>query len=110
MLDELVVRPGWEDEEILPLISREDEKNRVFMDGGPVGELAKGILGALRNLATLQQIIIYCDGLLFERDLAALHKEFRSEFRHPSFQIWRQQTEDVFQSGYSEWVRNWRII
>lgn len=81
MLDELVLRPAWEDEKILPLISREGRGNHMIMDRGRLRDLRNGVLVALRNIATLKRIVIYCDGLLFERDIAALHEEFMCDWR-----------------------------
>jgi hypothetical protein len=112
MLDELVLRPAWEDDKILPLINREDMRNLNIMDRGPVRELARGISFTLRNLDTLKRIVIYCDGLLFERDIAALHNEFTSVFSYPPFQDWRRRIEDGSPNGHPEWetVKSWRII
>lgn len=110
VLEELSLRPGWEDEEILPLISREDEAVMEDIRRGPVAELARSVLATVRNLQTLKRINILCDGLLLEKDVAALIKELRTEFRHPSFQHWRTSTAHCFGHGYVAWAQTWRAV
>lgn len=110
VLEELSLRPAWELKEILPLISREDEAIREDIQRGPAAELARSVLATVRNLKTLKRINILCDGMLLEKDIAAVQKEFRTEFRHPSFHYWRRLTAPCFGDNYTTWAQMWRVV
>lgn len=110
MLEELSLRPGWEQDWLLPLISGRDEALREDIQRCLDRELAKSVLVPFRNLKTLKRINILCDGLLPEKDIAVVQREFRTEFRHPSFHLQqRGSTEPNFGHDYAAWARMWRV-